>query len=174
MKVVSVPDLVFALASGATAAPADDTADPKLRWMWIADLYGHPNWGLGSTVPSFSRLCADDIATVCRDTASGIATVDDWRRIDQVAHRGLDSTDDLAAASYAWLAVIDTATDAFDHLAGVAFAGVEAIADAWMAVCTAHSSERASQIVEAALLAWVNASGVPLCYRPTLTIWRTA
>ncbi|BCN46601.1 hypothetical protein [Prescottella equi] len=142
-----------ALAQGLAEPPASDDHSTVDRWTWFSGLYADQTWGLVAAIPGFPRIAADQIAGACRATASGTATVDQWRAIDSLAASGLAATQ-TRSLTLAWSAAIDTATDAFDYLAGHDFGGLEAILGAFEAVLTQYPAPVAAAFVDGALTAW--------------------
>lgn len=142
-----------AFAQGLAEPPASDGHSAADRWTWFSSLYADQTWGLVAAVPGFPRMAADQIAGACVSTASGTATVEQWRALDSLATSGLAAAQ-TRSVTLAWTAAIDTVTDAFDHLAGHDFGGIEAILGAFEAVLAQHPAPVAASFVDRALAAW--------------------
>jgi hypothetical protein len=145
--------LFEALSYAVIDAPAGDDHPAADRWRWFADLYGNRTWGLVSTVEGFPRMAADQIATACRDTAAQRATIEQWQAIKEVATAGRAAAPSQSV-DLAWSAVLDTCGDAFDHLAGRRFGGLEAILGSIEAVLHEHDVPIARTFVNDAYSTW--------------------
>lgn len=142
-----------ALAHGLIEPPASDSHSAVDRWSWFADLYADQAWGLVAAIPGFPRMAADQIAAACRATAVGTATIEQWQAIDSLANAGLTAAS-TRGLTLAWSAVVDSTTDAFDHLAGHTFGGLEAVVGAFEAVLVQHPAPVAATFVDGAVTAW--------------------
>lgn len=141
------------LQQGGLEQPASDDYPAADRWAWFADLYADQTWGLVAAIPGFPRFAADLIASVCRATATETATVDQWQAINALALAGLEAAPS-PSLNLAWTAVLDTCSDAYDHLAGETFGGLEAVLGAVEAVLHQHPEPNAAAFVDGALTAW--------------------
>lgn len=145
--------LLEALAHGLIDPPAGDDHPARERWQWFADLYSDRTWGLVAAVDGFPRMVADQIAAACRDTADRTATIEQWKAVKDVAITARSAAQS-ESLELAWSAVIDTCTDALDHLAGYTFGGLEAILGALDAIQHEHTHEAAMSLVNDAYTAW--------------------
>ncbi|MET4614117.1 hypothetical protein ABIC28_005130 [Rhodococcus sp. PvR044] len=145
--------ILGALAQGDLEPPASDDYPAADRWSWFAGLYADQTWGLVAAIPEFPRFAADQLASVCRATAAETATVEEWQAINALALAGRAAAHSPSLA-LAWTAVLDTCTDAYDHLAGKTFGGSEAVLGAVEAVLHQHPEPNAAAFVDGALTAW--------------------
>ena len=147
-----LPEIVLGLSTGALPSPAS-TGLPSQRWMWLADLLTHPQWGMTAVVDGLDHVCAP-VARLCRLTANAIHPLNLralWAAEQQ-------PTIDLLAlhsphGSGHWevlTAVLELITDGLDHCHGLDISGIEAATSAFTAIITTQNPGTARATITAA------------------------
>jgi hypothetical protein len=149
---MTITERIYQMAAGHLETPAID-GTPARRWAWFAELYDHPQWGLGATIPGFHDAGAT-IGKLCRDTVTG--TPDSlkvrWDVLSRLA--AIKGAMCPTAEHHAWTAVTNSAIDAHDFLDDLDFGGIEVVSSAFTAIVAAHAGEDAEQIIAKSLEAW--------------------
>ncbi|MDI9915386.1 hypothetical protein [Rhodococcus sp. IEGM 1379] len=147
-----LPETIFGLSAGALPSPAS-TGLSSERWMWLADLLTHPQWGMTAVVDGLHHVCAP-VARLCRLTANAIHPLnlrelwaaEQQPTIDLLAMHSPHDSGHWEALT----AVRELISDGLDHCHGLDISGVEAVTAAFTAIITAQVADTARATITAA------------------------
>lgn len=157
-----LPEIVFGMSSGALPSPAS-VGLPSERWLWLADLLTHPEWGMAAVLDDVESVCAP-VARLCQLTARSIHPLDlrelwsaeQLPAIELIARHTPGTTGHWEALN----AALEIITDGLDHVDGVDVSGSEAVASAFTAIVNAQDSDTARVSITAAVEHWAQPAEV--------------